>query len=1336
MLLVWSYFITISYHNRCSIEPVPPPQSTQLQMEFSLFFIFLFAWSPVRANEWIVSPTENCGRSNCHNLSYYTDDPSLYFSTDTTLIFLEGVHYLYEPVTISGVSNLTLQGEGVLQDGSHWTVRESTVVINCSNSEAGLFFVNWTGITINNITLESCGAQITSDPTLVSDINTHYSSFPYGWEFGVRLEAHHSLLFVNGSDLTLESVTIQRGTGYGLTIVNSYDIDINGSYFHLNFHLNGDTCNGGNIRIVHIPVPSISYCPYVKEDSSVLTISNTIASYGCNYIFQFNEAIESMPVEIRFLVTGFGGGIGLVAADYKCNRYRYELNSVILANNIATAGANLALIVLPVPITMKQVTSEFAQSEFHGSGLLFASFLPLHSISELIIQNTSTSSDNIAHNGRGAGIYIVTYVQESWSQISIQSCSFHNNHGVSGSGIYIESRGILVFNRLNVSLINVVLSRNAAIPRDDLSQEVIDATVTLINIDCVIDGLSIADSIGTRGLSLITSNVYVRGDNVISNNIAPLGSGGGVHLDPYSYFIFQPPANLSFLNNHADEFGGGIYILPRLNRTIQFPCFIQIESPSPTPDVRLYADGNTADITGKFIYGGDFLYCTFVTNFFYSFCRNETSFYCSYNVFQRIFNMSNENDSRSISSAGLAVALCNDDDINKSRNYFVTATAGRAFHVNLLLISETDGITIGTLRAYYSNGPTPEFQEPPNSAPNLTEFVVANCTPVEFVVHQYTLNENVSISLYSTVLVNYFYESFTPLVITVEFEECPPLFELMPTNNSNGLLSCECNSYLMETNANCNINSSTITSDPQNRWIGYNHDDICTYTGDCPFGYCVDEEVTFTINDIDAQCAHDRSGVLCGGCAEGFSIKLGSNECGQCSNRYLSLLLVFGIAGVVLVIFLILLNLTVTIGTINGLIFYANIVKILEPILFETDRIPVLSQFISWINLDFGINVCFYDGMTPSHKIWWQFAFPIYIWIIIGIITIAVKKMTNHRFFEPITRYFIHLKLVNVFATLLFLSYTKLIQTLVNIFNRTTVECDGEAKSVWYYDGTLDYAKGDHLPMFLFGIGFSCVVIIPYTLFLFALPLVEKGVAQLLEKCQCFGRLWLKIKPLTDAYASPFKDSCRFWVGFLIVIRLVVSLVYATQTDDTYVIYIVFTIILFTLMFSVSLEGPYTNRYLNILEHWFLVNLLGIIAYSRHPQVGVGIFHSLVFATSILIVIWHCYARWSGDFELNPVKILKSFKKSKMRRYAFKNAMNEATNGELEIEASSTDRTTTKSTAATTKSTPTNSSSIVTTSVISVASDSSNAVGVSRLKLAPAMAGYRDSALDLDPPEY
>ena len=46
-------------------------------------------------------------------------------------------------------------------------------------------------------------------------------------------------------------------------------------------------------------------------------------------------------------------------------------------------------------------------------------------------------------------------------------------------------------------------------------------------------------------------------------------------------------------------------------------------------------------------------------------------------------------------------------------------------------------------------------------------------------------------------------------------------------------------------------------------------------------------------------------------------------------------------------------------GHHNGLIFYANIVKMYKHIFFPDSPITILSQFISWLNLDLGIEACF-----------------------------------------------------------------------------------------------------------------------------------------------------------------------------------------------------------------------------------------------------------------------------------------------------------------------------------------------------------------------------------------
>ena len=68
----------------------------------------------------------------CHNLSYYISKADSYFTSDTTIIFLEGEHSFdrEDPVHVSNVHNLTLKGQG------QWPVAgaEETVRGTANNS--------------------------------------------------------------------------------------------------------------------------------------------------------------------------------------------------------------------------------------------------------------------------------------------------------------------------------------------------------------------------------------------------------------------------------------------------------------------------------------------------------------------------------------------------------------------------------------------------------------------------------------------------------------------------------------------------------------------------------------------------------------------------------------------------------------------------------------------------------------------------------------------------------------------------------------------------------------------------------------------------------------------------------------------------------------------------------------------------------------------------------------------------------------------------------------------------------------------------------------------------
>ena len=154
--------------------------------------------------------------------------------------------------------------------------------------------------------------------------------------------------------------------------------------------------------------------------------------------------------------------------------------------------------------------------------------------------------------------------------------------------------------------------------------------------------------------------------------------------------------------------------------------------------------------------------------------------------------------------------------------------------------------------------------------------------------------------------------------------------------------------------------------------------------------------MVFALNDTDLQCAYNRSGLLCGHCKEGYSLILGSHQCRKCTNSHLALLIPFALMGVVLVFLLLVCKLTVLTGTLSGLLFYANIVGPNHTIFLPVESTNAFSIFIAWLNLDFGIETCFYNQLDTYSKTWLQFVFPVYIWVLVGLI--IVVSHFSHRF--------------------------------------------------------------------------------------------------------------------------------------------------------------------------------------------------------------------------------------------------------------------------------------------------------------------------------------------------
>ena len=271
---------------------------------------------------------------------------------------------------------------------------------------------------------------------------------------------------------------------------------------------------------------------------------------------------------------------------------------------------------------------------------------------------------------------------------------------------------------------------------------------------------------------------------------------------------------------------------------------------------------------------------------------------------------------------------------------------------------------------------------------------------------------------------------------------------------------------------------------------------------------------------------------MCGRCQVGYSLQLGGNKCSRCNNDSLALLMVFAVLGILLVSIIKVLDLTVTRGIVNGFIFYSNVVWRNNAVLFSLqDRQSagyyVINLPIAWINLDFGIEtcICFSENLDQLTKTGLQFVFPVYIWCIAGLIIIISHYSTRA------TKLFGN-NSVPVLATLLLLSYGKLLRNITDVFTFADItDSDGTTRKVWSLDGNIRYGvTPGHIFLIVVALFFLILVLLPFTLMLLLEPFLRfKSHFRLLH--------WINtLKPLFDTYYGPFKNKKQHqvWTGILL----------------------------------------------------------------------------------------------------------------------------------------------------------------------------------------------------------
>ena len=473
---------------------------------------------------------------------------------------------------------------------------------------------------------------------------------------------------------------------------------------------------------------------------------------------------------------------------------------------------------------------------------------------------------------------------------------------------------------------------------------------------------------------------------------------------------------------------------------------------------------------------------------------------------------------------------------------------------------------------------------------------------------------------------------------------CPIGFQ-----HCNRSSSCECHPFLNEKkiSSDCSINTTSVTI-PLNTWLGKVIVDKNTYTllpfapnvngtfgfaPVCPTGYCKPGITEVNMTEQDSLCQHHRTGVLCGGCEDGYSLVLGPDECQICnSNLWLLIVLVFAIVGIVLVIVLFCLRMTISNQLLGGIIFCVNMTEVsLRTVIVHQHTYGFLLNVIfSLLNLELGFSVRLYNGLNALIKTALQFVFPVYLWLIVLMLVIISKRSG---FFANLT---IHSS-IQVMATFFYLSFAKLLLNVVDVFIPVNVQTPHGEFTVWYVDGNIPYWRNSgHVALFITAIATSICYLLPFLLWTTCGSVLARRLR------------WIKKRRnLIDAYHGQYRDGWGWWFGARLWLLVCSYISYALlRGNDPSLLLLLHLVFLAPFTFIQVYYKPYRGKWVNIFECVILIDLLLLEFTTLYGQLKgdmsitepyISVLMLLVLLILISLMGWHCMrymTRYKGGMKI------------------------------------------------------------------------------------------------------
>ncbi len=1218
-----------------------------------------------------VDSTDLCNdyrNGSCFTLEQLVQTDLLSGGDDLTLSFLPGDHVLTEHLLISNFSHVHITGQN-----------ECTAVVRF-NSKGAIHFVSITELSIDNFGFigANVGRQNSHQGLTIDSTNDVYINDCYFMDFDLLKRAERNIVKIaNTKTATIESTLFVNNTGRALH-VEADDVYITNSKFTRND--GGAVYTKSNNTLINNTEFNYNSARSggavnMLSGTLVLTQCNFTSSKSFKHggaIHVYLGSVSISKCELTNNCAGYGGAIfvnsgsvsisGSTLTNNSANKMggaiycsgNMSISKCELTNNQGSYGGAIYVSSGSVSISDSTLTNNSADR--NGGAIHFYS------------NSVSIFNSELTNNSANSGGAIYVY---SSSNMSISKCELTNNKGSDGGAIYVNSGSASISDS---TLTNNIANMSGGALYGNLGSTVSISDSTLKNNIAIYGGgifLKVCTLFANKPIEIYHNTAHKNGGGIyayssrvefesalripaniyseIVNNIAENGGGiyavsstiklthshvnidsniatakgGGVFLrqssrlylfkKEYEHVAKKPLVTLT-INNNSAQYGGGIFVADNTQRsgcgggvtengatqTISEDCFIQTMNVHgfklKLNYFNTFMTNNMATQSGADIYGGLLDRCTANKNAEYQNSLNGLDY------IKKTVKLSTE---LSISSSPVQAILC-----SYTQSDYVLTRKGHTIKISVMAVDQVGSPVNATIQSsVVSENGVDRLKE------GQAEQRVGNqCTELEYNV--FSQDSFAQVELYAKGPC--FNLGISKKFINIYFLPCTCPIGLKPIL-SQIECKCDCDPVLQQGYqiGNCSEKNETIKLE-NNIWIRVANTTNGTgyVVSNCTFDYCVEKPIMISLSNPDDQCAFNRSGILCGECEPGLSLVLATSNCKECSNLYLLLLIPFALVGILVVTLILVLNITIATGMIYGLIFYANILAA-NKVIFFPNLYNFLTIFVSWLNLDLGIEICFYDGMNSQAKVLLQLVFPAYLFLLMFLVIILSK------YIDSFAKLLSNRNPVAALGTLVLLSYSKLLRFIIAALRyRVLYYPDNTSDIVWLYDGNVQYFTPDHIPRFVA----AAIILIAGGLFTVLL-----FFGQWFPRCSNI-MIWTKntkYNGFMDTYHAPFTPKHRYWVGLLLFALIVHNLVTA-MAPDTYLP------ILSSGILSVGLIGwklfnnrLYKKAFCGSLETLYLLNIatlaFGTFYVKKNQSALANTSIAISFTLFVTTLCYHFY---------------------------------------------------------------------------------------------------------------